>query len=67
MYVQMNNLTTLRTGRQFRLTVHRRGPLILSYESFFFKICQCKKKLYTNENQIKLFLYVIKSGAISNP
>lgn len=35
MYVQMNNLTTLRTGRQFRLTVHRRGPLILSYESFF--------------------------------
>lgn len=45
MYVQMNNLTTLRTGRQFRLTVHRRGPLILSYESFFFKICQCKKKI----------------------
>lgn len=37
MYVQMNNLTTLRTGRQFRLTVHRRGPLILSYESFFSK------------------------------
>lgn len=26
-----------------------------------------KKKLYINANEIKLFLYVIKSGAISNP